>query len=94
MELAQSHMVHCFPRPDVIDKVWSIASDGQWVSIDVLMKRARCRADDVAAALHFLIKYGFAESSTVGEESVRMITEGPSPMEAVNLLRAVEIEPY
>jgi hypothetical protein len=44
------------------------------------------------AALHFLVKYGFAESSTAGEERFRMITHGPSPSEAANLLRAVAIE--
>ena len=85
-------MAHRFRRPDVIDRVWLVAGDGRWYSRAGLIERTRFEAEEVAAALHFLVRYGFAESSTAGEERFRMITDGPSPMEAANLLHFVEIE--
>jgi hypothetical protein len=41
------------------------------------------------AALRFLVKYGFAESSTAKEGKFRMITDGPSPAEAAKVLWAL-----
>jgi len=40
------------------------------------------------AALRFLVKYGFAESSTAKEGRFRTITDGPSPAEAAKILWA------
>jgi len=48
--------------------------------------------EEIAAALRFLVKYGFAESSSAEEGRYRMITRGPSPFDAANLLRAVANE--
>jgi hypothetical protein len=45
------------------------------------------------AALRFLVKYGFAESSTAKEGRFRMITHGPSPAEAAKILWALGKEP-
>jgi hypothetical protein len=45
------------------------------------------------AALRFLVKYGFAESSTAKEGRFRMITHGPSPAEAAKVLWAFRKEP-
>ncbi len=87
-------MAHRFPRRGVIDKIWSIAADGRWHSRRSLIDQIPFKATEVVAALDFLVKYGFAESSTAGEEKFRMITDGPSPMEAANLLRAVQIDAH
>ena len=81
-----------FPRCDIVDGVWLAAADGRWRSQRGLVQKTRFKEEEIVAALHFLVKYGFAESSTAGEERFRMITHGPSPFEAVNLLRAVAIE--
>jgi hypothetical protein len=45
------------------------------------------------AALRFLVKYGFAESSTAKEERYRIITGGPCPAEAAKVLWAFGKEP-
>ena len=78
------------PRASVIDRVWLVASDGRWHSRRDLVQQTRFDGEEIKAALRFLVKYGFAESSIAGQEKFRMITDGPSPMEAANLLRAVE----
>ena len=85
-------MVHRFPRRGVIDRIWSIAADGRWHSRRSLVDQIPVKPTEVVAALDFLVKYGFAKSSTAGGKKFRMITRGPSPMEAANLLRAVQID--
>ena len=81
-----------FPRRDLVDGIWLAAADGRWRSQRGLVHKTRFKQEEITAALHFLLKYGFAESSTAGEKRFRMITHGPSPFEAVNLLRTVAIE--
>jgi hypothetical protein len=81
-----------FSSCDVVDGVWLAAADGRWLSQRGLVHKTRFKEEEIVAALHFLVKYGFAESSTAGEKRFRMITHGPSPSEAVNLLRAVAVE--
>jgi hypothetical protein len=81
-----------FSSCDVVDGIWLAAADGRWRSQRGLVHKTRFKEEEIVAALHFLVKYGFAESSTTGEKRFRMITHGPSPIEAVNLLRAVAIE--
>jgi hypothetical protein len=78
------------PRPDVIDRVWSVASDGQWHSRRTLVSQIAFAASEITAAVSFLVKYGFAESSGVGEERFKIFTTGPSPKEAASLLGVVE----
>jgi hypothetical protein len=77
-----------FPRREIVDGVWLAAADGRWRSLRGLARRTRFREEEIAAALRFLVKYGFAESSSAEVERFRMITHGPSPFEAANLLRA------
>jgi hypothetical protein len=80
-------------RVDAIEVVWYALADGRWHSRRSIIKRIPAlRSTEVIAALDFLMKYGFVESSTAEQERLRMITDGPSPMEAVDLLRAVGIE--
>lgn len=85
-------MAYRFPRPDVIDKIWLAAGDGRWHSLRALTEQTQLEVDEVAVALHFLVRYGFAEPSFGGEERFRIIMDGPSPMEAADLLHVIEIE--
>jgi hypothetical protein len=77
-----------FPRYEVVDRVWLAAADGRGRSQRDLVHKTRFKEEEIAAALRFLVKYDFAESSSAEEERYRMITHAPSPFEAANLLRA------
>jgi len=79
-------MAYRVPRAGVIDRVWLAAEDGRWHSRRGLVQRTGFEGEEVTAALRFLVKYGFAESSFAGEQRFRMVIDGPSPMEAANLL--------
>jgi hypothetical protein len=81
-------MASGFPRCEVVDWVWLAAADGRWRSQRDLVHKTRFKEEEIAAALRFLVKYGFAESSYAEEERYRMIAHAPSPFEAANLLRA------
>jgi hypothetical protein len=85
-------MAYSFPRCEIVDGVWLAAADGRWRSLNSLVQKTRFRKEEIAGALRFLVKYGFAESSSAKLERFRMIMHGPSPFEAANLLRAVWIE--
>jgi hypothetical protein len=74
---------------DVIDTVWATAADGNWHLRRTLVDKLSFRPEEIQAALDFLQKYGFAQSSTIGEEAFRMIKEGPSPMEATKILQTL-----
>jgi hypothetical protein len=76
----------------VIDKIWLAAGDGPWHSLRGVTEQTRLEVDEVAVALYFLVRYGFAEPSFGGEQRFRMIMDGPSPMEAADLLHVIEIE--
>jgi hypothetical protein len=79
-----------FARADVIDTVWATAADGNWRLRRTLVDKLSFQPEEIQAALDFLLKYGFAQSSKLGEEAFRMIKEGPSPMEAAKVLRALQ----
>jgi hypothetical protein len=80
-------------RVDAIAKVWSTLADGRWHSRRSIIKRIKAlRSPQVIAALDFLTRYGFVESSTADQERLRMVTDGLSPMEAARLLRIVGLE--
>lgn len=81
-----------FPRSGVVDGVWLAAADGRWRSHRDLVHKTRFKEEEIAAALRFLVKYGFAESSSAEVERFRMVTHAPSPLEAANLLRAFAYE--
>jgi hypothetical protein len=82
------------PRSEVVDWVWVAAAGGRWHSQRDLVHRTGFNEEEIVAALRFLVKYGFAESSFAEEERYRMITHAPSPSEAANLLRVVASEPF
>jgi DNA-binding IclR family transcriptional regulator len=86
-------MAYGLPRSEVVNAVWLAARDGRWCSLRALAQKTRIKEEEITAALRFLVRYGFAE--TLGESAVRfrMVRHGPSPFEAANLLRAIEIRP-
>ena len=82
-------MAYQVSRADVIDRVWMVAADGRWHSRRGLAQKTQLDREEVMAALRFLVKHGFAESSTAKEGKFRMITDGPSPAEAAKILWAL-----
>ena len=88
-----SSMMRAPIRVDAIEMVWSTLADGCWHSRRSIINRIpTLRSTEVTAALDFLTRYGFVESSTADHERLRMVTDGPSPMEAACLLRAVGLD--
>jgi len=83
-------MAYQVPRADVIDRVWLVAVDGRWHYRRGLAQQTQLDGEEIMAALRFLLKYGFAESSTAVEGRFRTITDGPSPSETANILQAVD----
>jgi len=83
-------MAYQVPRADVIDRVWLVAADGRWHTRRGLAQQTQLDGEEIMAALRFLLKYGFAESSTAVEGRFRTITDGPSPSETPNILQAVD----
>jgi hypothetical protein len=80
-------------RVDAIQMVWLAVADGCWHSRLSIIKRIPALGSmEVISVLDFFVKYGFAEPSVAGEERFRVITDGPSPMEAAGLLRIVSLE--
>jgi RIO-like serine/threonine protein kinase len=77
----------------IVDAVWLAAKDGHWVTRDELVREVRFKAEEVEAAMSLLAKYGFAESSLVGEETFRMIVGCPPPREVAAVLWSVGLSP-
>jgi hypothetical protein len=86
-------MTYQVPRADVIDRVWLVAADGRWHSRRGLAQQTQLDGEEIMAALRFLVKHGFAESSTAKEGKFRTIMGGPSPAEAAKILWALENSP-
>ena len=90
---AVSHVATEPPRIGVVDAVWLVGRDGRWHTQSDFAKRAGFRDDDVAGVLDFLVKYGFAQSSSPAERKFKRIMNGPSPMKAAEILRALGQHP-
>jgi len=73
---------------NVVDEVWSITSDGKWHSRKTLARKSAFKPSRVNAALGFLVKYGFVQSSRGGEIRVKAVA-GPSPKEVASVLLGV-----
>ena len=72
---------------NVVDEVWSMTSDGRWHSRKALARESSFKPQAVNAALGFLVKYGFVQSS--GEAGIRLrVVQGPSPLEIARALSA------
>jgi hypothetical protein len=86
-------MMGALCRVDAIQMVWSAVADGYWHSrLSIIDRIPALESAEVISVLDFFVKYGFAESSIAGEERLRLITDGPSPIEAAGLLRIVGLE--
>jgi hypothetical protein len=69
----------------VVDELWDLTRDGRWHSRSALARRSSFEPDAVNAAVGFLVKYGFAQSSGGTETRIRL-TGGPSPGEVARAL--------
>jgi len=75
----------------VIDAAWEAARDEQWHSLRSLADRTQLGTEAVTAALDFLLRYGFGQSCVLDGLRFRIIGGGPSPMEAADLLRSLQL---
>jgi hypothetical protein len=75
----------------VVDELWSLTGDGRWHSTRTLVRESSFGPEAVNAALDFLVKYGFVQSSGDVEMRVRL-AGGPSPSEVVRVLSALAFQ--
>ena len=78
-------------RIGVVDAVWSVARDGGWHTQSSFAKRTSFRDYEIARALDFLVKYGFAMSILSAERRFKTIVDGPSPMKAAEIVHALPL---
>ena len=76
---------------NVVDEVWSMTSDGRWHSRKALARKSAFKPSTVNAALGFLVKYGFIQSSGGARIRVRVV-RGPSPKEVASMLLGVAFD--
>jgi hypothetical protein len=79
-------MVKTLHEANLLEMVWAIIRDGRWHSRRSISKRIPARKGDVGAALDFMAKYGFTDSSAGREEKYKLVADGPSPDEVAWLL--------
>ena len=72
---------------DMIDLVWSLMREGEFYSPADLANIVGQPTDTIVRILEFLARYKFAERMTKRELIFRKIPTGPSPSEAVKVLR-------
>jgi len=70
-----------------VQRVWSLASDGRWYSLEELAKQLVLSVVQVRMVLDFLVKYGFAEWKDELETEFRIKADAPSPCEIAKVLR-------
>ena len=56
-------MVNQFSPAGVVDAVWAAANDGRWHTRRRIAEELPFDAEEVTAALDFLVRYGFAQPS-------------------------------
>jgi hypothetical protein len=69
----------------VVDELWLLTRDGRWHTKRDLTRKSSFKPEAVNAALGFLVKYGFAQSSGQAEMMIR-VTGGPSPNDVASVL--------
>jgi hypothetical protein len=72
---------------DMVDLVWSQMRDGEFYSPGDLANTLGQPTDMITRTLEFLARYKFIERMTKHELIFRKIPTGPSPGEAVRILR-------
>jgi hypothetical protein len=75
--------------PETVDLVWSLMQDGEFYSPPDLANTLKQPIDTIVRILEFLEKYKFIERITKRELIFRKIPTGPSPAEAVTILRMI-----
>jgi hypothetical protein len=75
----------------VVDELWSLTRDGRWHTRRALTRESSFNPQVVNAALAFLAKYGFIESSGEAEMRIRG-SEGPSPNEVAKALSVLAFD--
>jgi hypothetical protein len=74
---------------ETVDLVWSLMRDGEFYSPADLANTLRQPIYTIVQILKFLEKYEFIERITKCELIFRKIPTGPSPAEAVTILRTL-----
>ena len=75
----------------VVDELWFLTRDGRWHTRRDLASESSFEPEAVNAALGFLVKYGFAQSSGGAEMTIRSIG-GPSPSEVARMLSVLAFD--
>ena len=70
-----------------VDLVWSLMRDGELYTPEDLANTIGQPTDTIVRILEFLTRYKFAERMTRRELIFRKIQTGPSPNEAMKILR-------
>ena len=70
----------------VVDFVWLMGRDGQWHSQKQLTKHKPFSPEHVAAAVNFLVTYGFAESTNKRGGRFRLVRGSPHPRDVAKVL--------
>lgn len=87
MQLAQ--LISGISGIDVIQRVWLVGRDRGWHSPEELAEMLPLNTRIVEAALDFLVKYGFAETSGGTARKVRINPFTPSPCELARFVRSI-----
>jgi len=66
-------------RVEPIDSVWNFLSDGRWHTLGELATRLELNREEIREIAHFLVRYGFGETTVFRQESFRLSGYGPSP---------------
>ena len=74
----------------VVDELWFLTRDGRWHTRQDLTRKSSFDPEAVNAALGFLVKYGFAQSSEGAEMMIR-VTGGPSPNDVASVLSVLAL---
>jgi len=75
----------------VVDELWSLTRDGRWHTRRALTRESSFNPEVVNAALGFLVKYCFIQSSGGVEMRIRG-SEGPSPNEVARVLSVLAFD--
>jgi hypothetical protein len=72
-----------------VDSVWKFLSDGRWHTLGELATRLELNREEIREIAHFLVRYGFGETTVFRQESFRLSGYGPSPKVVAWILRGL-----
>jgi len=73
----------------LVDAIWAAACDARWHTLEEMAKRVHSPDEEIALAVNFLERYGFARSSLTDKGRFRINPGAPSPMETAHSLRSL-----